>query len=268
MFRILRLLRLLSWIADLNIMLRAISSSATAMIYVVLLMFLFFYNFAIMGVLMFQENDHYHFGDLFKAILTLFQVRTNDLTLVSAAFTIYSVDDSQISTLDDWSDVAKINMYGCDYYGYDTGEDYYDHACENPRGLGWVAAWYFLIFIVLGVMVLVSLFVGIIITSMELLKEGIKEESEVWEKVREMQKEFNMRDTTVDNLLEIFDLIDIGKNGKLTVGVRVSVHIAGLIFLPVAGAETSFGARVGNSNRPIFFVYVGNTFRYCCDSNV
>ena len=197
MFRILRLLRLLSWIADLNIMLRAIAASAKAMVYVVLLMFLFFYNFAIVGVLLFQQNDYYGFGDLFKAVMTLVQ----------------------ISTLDDWSEVAKTNMYGCDYYGYDSGEDYYDHKCDNPKGLGWIAAWYFLIFIVFGVMVLVSLFVGIIITSMELLKEGIKEEEEVWEKVREMQKEFNLRDTTVDNLLEIFDLIDIGENGKLTVSI-------------------------------------------------
>merc|ERR1712170_192627 len=65
-------------------------------------------------------------------------------------------------------------------------------------------------------MVLVSLFVGIIIASMELLKEGIKEENEVWIKVKEMQKVHKLSDTTVDNLLEIFDLIDIAANGKLT----------------------------------------------------
>jgi phage pi2 protein 07 len=66
-------------------------------------------------------------------------------------------------------------------------------------------------------MVLLSLFVGIIITSMELLKEGIKEEKEVWTKVKVKQKQYNMRDATINNLLEIFDLIDIGENGKLTV---------------------------------------------------
>jgi hypothetical protein len=108
-------------------------------------------------------------------------------------------------------------MYGCDLYGYDTGEDYYDSQCENPRGLGWFAAWYFVIVVIIGTMVLLSLFVGIIITSMELLKEGIKEEKEVWAKVRVKQKQYNMRDTTINNLLEIFDLIDIGQNGKLTV---------------------------------------------------
>eukprot|EP00602_Paraphysomonas_sp_CaronLab_P008781 CAMPEP_0185029542 /NCGR_PEP_ID=MMETSP1103-20130426/15903_1 /TAXON_ID=36769 /ORGANISM="Paraphysomonas bandaiensis, Strain Caron Lab Isolate" /LENGTH=970 /DNA_ID=CAMNT_0027564335 /DNA_START=184 /DNA_END=3096 /DNA_ORIENTATION=+ len=192
--RILRLLRLLSWIADLNVILRAISSSAKALLYVIMLMFLFFFHFAIAGVYLFRENDVYKFGNLFTAFLTLFQV----------------------STLDDWSEVARTNMYGCDLYGYSTGEDYFDSECDRPRGLGWFAAWYFVLFIIFGVMVLVSLFVGIIIASMELLKEGIKEENEVWIKVKEMQKVHKLSDTTVDNLLEIFDLIDVAANGKLT----------------------------------------------------
>lgn len=102
-------------------------------------------------------------------------------------------------------------MYGCDAYnGYDID-------CDHPRGLGWIAAWYFVVVVIIGVMVLISLFVGIIITSMELLKEGIKEEKEVWSKVKVKQKQYNMRDATINNLLEIFDLIDIAENGKLTV---------------------------------------------------
>lgn len=101
-------------------------------------------------------------------------------------------------------------MYGCDAYNVND-------TCDHPRGLGWIAAWYFVLIVIIGVMVLISLFVGIIITSMELLKEGIKEEKEVWSKVKIKQKQYNMRDATINNLLEIFDLIDIAENGKLTV---------------------------------------------------
>lgn len=104
-------------------------------------------------------------------------------------------------------------MYGCDAYNGD------DTPCEHPEGLGWIAAWYFVIIVIIGVMVLVSLFVGIIITSMELLKEGIKEEREVWSKVKIKQKQYKMGDATIQNLLEIFDLIDIAENGKLTVSL-------------------------------------------------
>lgn len=93
----------------------------------------------------------------------------------------------------------------------------YDSQCEHPIGLGWFAAWYFAIFIVFGVFVLISLFVGVIITSMELLREGIQEENEVWKKVKLMQQTHTLDDASIDNLLEIFNLVDTGQNGKLTV---------------------------------------------------
>mmetsp|Transcript_8029 Transcript_8029/g.13615 ORF Transcript_8029/g.13615 Transcript_8029/m.13615 type:complete len:1010 (-) Transcript_8029:710-3739(-) len=192
--RILRVLRLLNDIADLNIILQAIGSSASALFYVTGLMLLFFYLFAVAGVFMFAENDHFHFGSLSRAFICLYQ----------------------ISTLDDWGDVARTNMYGCDYYGYDSGNAEYDAQCENPKGLGYIAAMYFGVFIVFGVYVLISLFVGIIITSMELLRDSIKEEDEVWEKVRENQMEYNWKDSMVENLLEIFNSMDIEQNGKLT----------------------------------------------------
>ena len=124
------------------------------------------YHFAVAGVFLFSKNDPQHFKDLSTSFVTLFQVQS----------------------LDDWSEVARTNMYGCDYWGYDSGEDYYDSQCVQPRGLGWFGAIYFLLYIVVSVLVLLSLFVGIIITSMELLKEGIKEENEVWDKVKIQQK--------------------------------------------------------------------------------
>ena len=192
--RILRVLRLLNDIADLNIILQAIGSSASALFYVTVLMLLFFYVFAVAGVFLFSGNDFFHFGSLGRAFICLYQ----------------------ISTLDDWGEIARTNMYGCDYYGYDTGNVAYDAYCEHPEGLGYLAALYFGVFIVFGVYVLISLFVGIIITSMELLRDSIKEEDEVWEKVRENQEEYSWKDSMVENLLEIFNSMDIEQNGKLT----------------------------------------------------
>lgn len=45
-----------------------------ALLFVVILMWIFFYNYAIMGVLLFRLNDPVHFGTLPKSFLTLFQV--------------------------------------------------------------------------------------------------------------------------------------------------------------------------------------------------
>ena len=57
--------------------------------YIMLLMALIFYLFAVMGVYSFRENDPGHFGNLGIAMLTLFRC----------------------STLEDWTDVMYINMY-------------------------------------------------------------------------------------------------------------------------------------------------------------
>jgi hypothetical protein len=181
--------------ADRQVILRATADSAQALSYIIVLLFLFFFHFGVAGVFLFAENDPYFFGNIGKAFVTLFQ----------------------ISTLDSWAVIARTNMYGCDLYGYQTGEDYFDDKCENPNGLGWLAAGYFFIFIVFGTMVLLSLFIGIIIASMEIIKLGIKEEDLIWKKVADVQATRKyMTSATISNLLEIFDLIDIGANGVLT----------------------------------------------------
>ena len=48
------------------------------------------------GILLFSANDPLHFGDLSHAFLTMFQVMT----------------------LDSWSLIMFINMFGCDVIGY------------------------------------------------------------------------------------------------------------------------------------------------------
>ena len=187
--RIFRSLKLISKIPELHVIMMSIASSARALAYIVALMFIFFFHFAVAGIYLFEKNDPFHFEGLIRSFTTLFQV----------------------ATLDNWGEVARINMLGCNNTDYDL-----DPPCTDSNGLGWVAAWYFIIFIVLGVMVLLSLFVGVIITSMELLKEGLKEEREVLRKVRQIQRQYDISDSSVEHLLEIFDMIDVGSNGKLT----------------------------------------------------
>lgn len=105
-------------------------------------------------------------------------------------------------------------MYGCMYIvGYDPP------SCtpENNHGWGWVASWYFIVFVIVGVMVLVALFIGVIITSMELLHQSIVEEAAMREHVSQKQKQFNMSDGTISTLMEIFDMVDVCSNAHLTV---------------------------------------------------
>lgn len=188
--RIMRVLKIFSWIIEVNIIMKSISTSARCLAYVVFLMIAFFYHFGVAGVYLFSANDPFHFGNIGKALLTLFQV----------------------STLDNWSGIARMNMYGCLHIGFDP------LYCtpEHSHGWGWIAAWYFIVFVIVGVMVLVALFVGVIITSMELLQRSIREEAEMLTKVAAKQTEFDISDTCAHTLLEIFDMIDVCANGRLT----------------------------------------------------
>lgn len=72
--RIFRILRLMSKIPELNVIMNSISSSIKALCYVVALMAIFFFHFAVAGIYLFEENDPEHFEGLVRTFLTLFQV--------------------------------------------------------------------------------------------------------------------------------------------------------------------------------------------------
>jgi hypothetical protein len=80
-----------------------------------------------------------------------------------------------------------------------------------------VAAWYFIVFITLSVMVLQSLFVGIIISAMELLKDGVSQEADMWRVIYQRADKYGLQNSTLVNLLDIFNALDTQLHGLLTV---------------------------------------------------
>ncbi len=121
MVRILRLIKILNYIPDLNIILQAFSSSFLYMFYIVLLMWCYFALFAIGAILLFTTNDRANFGTLQDALLTMFMVKCATIVLASKRLVNFFLLNMQVSTLDNWSIVARINMMGCSNYGYSTG---------------------------------------------------------------------------------------------------------------------------------------------------
>lgn len=77
-----------------------------------------------------------------------------------------------------------INIYGCDKWAYTYGRFFgkiavakNDNAnCNHPEAHGWIAVLFFVSFIVLGAQVLMTLFIGIVSTSMEEAKAHRKAE--------------------------------------------------------------------------------------------
>ncbi len=139
--RLLRVLKLVKALPKLQVIVTALLRSIPSMFYISVLMGMLFYLYAVLGTFMFQANDPVHFHNLQKAMLSLFRV----------------------ATLEDWTDIMYINMYGCDQYGYGGIEA----MCTAPTAYGWWAALFFSSFVLLATFVIMNLFIGVIMTGMD-----------------------------------------------------------------------------------------------------
>ena len=149
--RILRVFKLVTAIPKLQILVGALLRSIPSMGYVGVLLFLLFYIYAAMAVFIYGDNDPVHFENLHLAMLSLFRV----------------------VTLEDWTDIMYTNMYGCDQYGYDGMEE----LCTNPSASPTGAALFFVSFVLIGTMVIMNLFIGVIMTSMEEAKQEANQDT-------------------------------------------------------------------------------------------
>lgn len=148
--RILRTFKLVTALPKLQFLVSALLKSIPSMFYVGMLLGLLFYIYAAMGVFMFGSNDPVHFGTLHNGVLSLFRV----------------------VTLEDWTDIMYINMYGCDHaiWGYSL-----ESGCINPKARPFLASIFFVSFVLLGTMIVLNLFIGVIMNSMNEVHEDLEE---------------------------------------------------------------------------------------------
>lgn len=144
--RVLRVLRVITAVPGLRIIVSAMLDSLPAVGYVVLLLGLHFYVYGVLGVALFAQNDPGHFGTLSRSMLTLFGVLT----------------------LEGWVDVMYTQMLGAAAHpsviqlpgpGLGLG------TISQPAPLA--APIYFVTFILLGTIVIMNLFVGVVINSIQ-----------------------------------------------------------------------------------------------------
>jgi voltage-gated sodium channel len=109
--------------------------------YVIMLLAILFYIYSIIGVFVFGDNDPMHFGDLHHALVTLFKVLT----------------------LEGWTDIMNIQLYGIHANGQEE--------ITSP----WPFI-YFASFILLGAMIIMNLFIGVIMNSMQESQNEIEQE--------------------------------------------------------------------------------------------
>ena len=127
---------------------------------------LLFYVYAIVGVFIFGETDPMHFGDLHHACVTLFKVLT----------------------LEGWTDIMNVHVFG-------------NVVHENSRIIALWPFFYFASFILVGAMIIMNLFIGVIMNSMEeSQKELTKELDEIKYKENNSDELYKHIITRLDDL--------------------------------------------------------------------
>jgi voltage-gated sodium channel len=164
MARLLRTLRLITILPRLQLLVSALIKSIPSLGYIGILLALHFYMFAVMGTFLFRANDPVRFGTLHESFLTLFQVLT----------------------LEGWNDVRDTQYLGSDAT-YDDSWKTLTEGMRKSSARPVLASAYFVSFILLGTMIMLNLFTGVIITSME---EASADEAESKEKERLKGKGF------------------------------------------------------------------------------
>lgn len=139
--RLARFLRLVRALPKLQVIVGALLKSIPSMGYVGLLLGTVLYIYGILGVSLFGQNDPIHFATLPQAMLTLFGSATGE----------------------GWVDVMFTQMWGCVEYPSSGSEA----LCTAPDAQPLIGALYFISFMMLGAMVMLNLFVGIIMNGME-----------------------------------------------------------------------------------------------------
>ncbi len=171
--RVLRVLRMVTFFPDLRLIVGALLRSIPSMGFVMLLIAILFYVYSIVGVFLFGKADPVHFGDLHHAIVTLFQVLT----------------------LEGWAEIMDFHLYG--------------EVVEGGRRI--VALWpfiYFASFILIGAMIIMNLFIGIIMNSMEKTKKEMSQElAEVKQNDRRADELLSDISSKLDDLQEEIRII-------------------------------------------------------------
>jgi hypothetical protein len=86
LLRLLRVLKLVKALPELRIIIEALISGFGSIFFVTIILFMFFYLYANIGLILFSGNDQTHFGNLQLALMSLFRA----------------------ATMDDWTDIMSV----------------------------------------------------------------------------------------------------------------------------------------------------------------
>jgi len=202
LLRLLRVLKLMRAVSELQVITSALLNGMSSMIYIVLILVLFFYFFAIIGITFLADNDPWHFAVLHTAVTSLFQV----------------------ATFDNWWSMMAISLYGCE-----AQPGNYPTMCTTNHPQFIFAAVFFTAVVLVGGLVLLTLFIGVVSMSMEEANVETRKEIEVRRRAALIAKVEQLSDAAVDGYREVFAILDM--TGSNAIGKRemaFGLRVAGL----------------------------------------
>ena len=191
LLRLLRVLKLIKSLPQLAVMINAIYNGLQSIAYIGLVMLLFFYVASIIALLLFQKSDPWNFGSLHKAFITLFRG----------------------VTLDSWTANCYTLMFGCDVYQgvYHQFPD----QCTHPVAHGILAPAFYVVLILIGTQVLLSLFIGVISTSMDDSRDAQIAEQELELRLEATAKKLMLTPERIEAFRSVFALLDLDCGGTI-----------------------------------------------------
>jgi voltage-gated sodium channel len=192
MVRLLRVLKFLKALPELRMLVSALLSAVGSITYTCLLMFIYYYCMAIVFIILFQQNDPWHFANLHVTLMTLFRIATGD----------------------DWTDVMYTAQYGCDVY-YSAPSDGF---CPSPHSFGFVAVLMFVLFFIMGSLVFLNLFIGVVTAGMATAITEMENDLIAARRIKMLQERPGGLDLSLpvcDSLNQAFNLLDTDGRNRL-----------------------------------------------------
>jgi hypothetical protein len=200
------------------------------------LIILILYMYAIAGVTLFQHNDPERFGSFHASFMTLFS----------------------LSTMDNWAYVMHFNMYGCAAF---------DDTCSSSQGNAFVSFFFFMTFVVITGLVMLSMFIGVISIAMSHLIVEMKQDRMAIQKEEAALR----KQKALDELKNKPDGHEKMRRGLSTKQLNKQYRVMGLVksvldnvpVIPVVIKETTIlGKAIHEAATMASFIVESTGFRY------
>jgi hypothetical protein len=241
--RLLRVLKLLRSVPALQVIVSALMKGMNSILIIGVILMIFLYFFAVMANIAFP-SDTFHFGRIGWSVLTLWRASTGEDWTDLMYINLYGCDKfgydmsnnepcdyynpqliknccpcanpdhpmNDPALGEPWYVESQVIFYGMEV-NRNTTADITQYGSECSAGL--ISVMYFVVFFVLGGLVLLTLFIGVVTTSMEEASAQQREEAEVKERVLEIQEAEGLDDETIAMYETVFKMLDVDGGGSI-----------------------------------------------------